>query len=209
MKVRVASPGSPSAKGCAIAIALGLGLLVTPVANTDGLRDHLEPTTTRIFELVESDTYEAQVPAVRRASARRILDELFDWPEMARRALGPHWSARTPVEREDFVGLFADLLAGTYAVMLQSAGAAKIDYVSETVDGQHALVRTRLIVPNGEGDLSVDYYLALQDGQWKVYDIIFDDVGLIANYRAQFNRVLGGHSYAELLARIKEQLKAK
>ena len=200
--------GPQSAKGCALVVALGLGLLVTSVVNADGLKEHLEPTTTRMLELVNSEAYAGQGHAERGAAARRILDELFDWLEMARRALGQHWSAQTQAEQQDFIDLFADLLGGSYASMLENAGASKVEYVAETVEGERAVVRTRLIVENDD-DVPVDYLLTLQRGRWKANEIIFDDVGMVSNYRAQFNRVLGRNSYAELLARIKQQLKAK
>ena len=181
---------------------------MTPVANADSPKGQLETTLPRMLELVESESYGEQGPAERQASARGLLDEIFDWTEMAKRALGQHWSARTPAEQRDFVELFANLLAGAYASKLENAGAARVDFVSEIVDGERAVIRTQLIVEREE-DVSVDYRAMLQDGRWKVYEIIFDDIGMVGNYRAQFSRVLGRNSYSELLARIKEQLKVK
>src|SRR5258706_12614220 len=45
---------------------------------------------------------ELAAPAVqeqRRVEVQRIADRLFDFPEMARRALAVHWRARTPQEQ--------------------------------------------------------------------------------------------------------------
>jgi len=47
-------------------------------------------------------------------AVRKVAVEIFDVQETAKRALGRHWQARTPAEREEFVQLFADLLERTY-----------------------------------------------------------------------------------------------
>jgi len=42
---------------------------------------------------------------------QHIADRLFDFPEMARRALARHWRERTPQEQNEFVIVFKQLLA--------------------------------------------------------------------------------------------------
>jgi ABC-type transporter MlaC component len=42
------------------------------------------------------------------------------------------------------------------------------------------------------------------DADWKVYDVIIDDISVIANFRSQFQRVITRSSFGELL-----RLKAK
>ena len=37
----------------------------------------------------------------------RLIDERFDFPELARLALGQHWHQRSPQERKEFVGTLA------------------------------------------------------------------------------------------------------
>ncbi|MBI4254250.1 MAG: ABC transporter substrate-binding protein, partial [Candidatus Rokubacteria bacterium] len=50
----------------------------------------------------------------RRASVRRIANDIFDFSETAKRSLARHWQSRTPAEREEFVQLFGDLLERSY-----------------------------------------------------------------------------------------------
>jgi len=47
----------------------------------------------------------------RRLEVQHIADRLFDFPEMARRALARHWRERTPQEQNEFVIVFKQLLA--------------------------------------------------------------------------------------------------
>jgi phospholipid transport system substrate-binding protein len=48
------------------------------------------------------------------------------------------------------------------------------------------------------------------DGRWRVYDVKIENVGLVSNYRSQFNRIIQQSGYAELIKRLKakeEELK--
>ena len=51
-----------------------------------------------------------QTQEARRAAIRTAADPVFDWREMASRALAMHWQARTEEERAEFTRLFADLI---------------------------------------------------------------------------------------------------
>ena len=38
--------------------------------------------------------------------------------------------------------------------------------------------------------------------RWLVYDVFVENIGLIANYRAQFDRIIRTSSYQELIRRL-------
>jgi len=65
-------------------------------------------------------------------------------------------------------------------------------------------VETKVISGKGE-ELPIDYQLHDVGGQWKVYDVVIDQVSIVSNYRAQFERVITKSSVKELLQRIKQQ----
>ena len=138
----------------------------------------------------------------RRAAVRKIANEIFDFGETAKRSLARHWTPRTPAEREEFVRLFADLLERSYISRIELYGGEKIAYVGETIDGDQAVVRTRLVTKQGT-EIPVEYRLHLRDGKWLVYDVVIEGVSLIANYRAQFNKIITTSSYEELVKRMK------
>ncbi len=138
----------------------------------------------------------------RRAAVRKIANEIFDFGETAKRSLARHWTPRTPAEREEFVRLFADLLERSYISRIELYGGEKIAYVGETIDGDQAVVRTRLVTKQGT-EIPVEYRMRLRDGKWLVYDVVIEGVSLIANYRAQFNKIITTSSYEELVKRMK------
>ena len=139
----------------------------------------------------------------RRAAVRRIAESVFDYPDTARRALGVHWNARTPQEREEFVALFADLLDRAYIGKIELYQGEKVRYVGETAD-EGATVRTRIVTKRGS-EVPVDYRMHQKDGRWLVYDVIIEGVSLVSNYRTQFNKVVQTESYSALVQKLRSK----
>ena len=140
--------------------------------------------------------------AERRAAVRKIAEDIFDYSDTARRALGLHWNARTPQEREEFVHLFADLLDRAYIGKIDLYQGEKVRYVGETDDGDEATVKTRIVTKQGS-EVPIDYRMHQKNGRWLVYDVIIEGVSLIANYRTQFNKVVQTESYPALVQKLR------
>jgi len=136
----------------------------------------------------------------------RVLEdpqEIFDFRELSQRSLGPHWKARTPAERDEFVQLFADLLERSYIGKIELySGGERIQYTGEILDGdQLATVRTKIITKQGT-EIPVDYRMHRVEDRWMVYDVAIEGVSLVANYRAQFNKIIQRSSFKGLLAQL-------
>jgi phospholipid transport system substrate-binding protein len=148
-----------------------------------------------------------QDPALRsadkRAAVRKVAIEIFDVNETARRALGPHWQARTQTERDEFVQLFADLLERTYISKIDLYRGERLRYTSETVDGNFASVRAKVITTKGT-EVPVEARMLKRGEHWLIYDIAIENVSLISNYRTQFDRIIRTASFGELVRKLKE-----
>ena len=140
----------------------------------------------------------------RRAQLREIFFTRFDFSEMARRALGAHWRRRSATEQQEFVQLFTELLERQYAGIIESYTDEKIVYVSERTDGVFAEVNSKIFTAKGQ-ELSINYKAQLVGQEWKVYDVIAEEISLVNNFRSQFNRVISSSSYEELVRRLREK----
>jgi phospholipid transport system substrate-binding protein len=141
----------------------------------------------------------------RRIAVGKVAGEIFDFGDMAKRALGPHWAERTPAERGEFVRLFTDLIQRAYVSKVdQHAAATKMTFRGETVDDEYAVVKTTIPLSNGS-TMPLDYRMHSTRDHWLVYDLSIDGISLVANYRAQFNRVIRTSSYAALVTKLKSQ----
>jgi len=135
---------------------------------------------------------------------REIVFPLFDFNEMAMRSLGPHWRRINAQQRKEFVSTFTMLLEKTYADQIDLYNGQQVIYTGETVDGDHAQVDSRIMDKDGQA-YSVTYRLHKVDGNWKIYDVIAENISLVNNYRSQFNRVIAKSSFDELLKTMKEK----
>jgi len=194
-------------------------MLVAAVSGpTASPREVVQRAVTRVIELVDASGHAspgdrgggtgAITSVRRRAQIRTIADEMFDFDEVARRALSVHWAARTPAERTEFVGLFTDLLERAYIGKIESYAGEKIVYPAEKVDGDFAIVRSR-IVPKRRADArahetSLEYRLLRKDGRWKIYDVVIDGVSFVSTYRTQFDRIIKASSYSALADRMRD-----
>ena len=140
----------------------------------------------------------------RRDQLKQILLARFDFTEMAKRALGADWRRRTPKEQEDFVQLFTELLERAYADIIESYAEDKIIYVGEKLDGNYADVASKVLASNG-AEYSLNYKAHLVNSEWRVYDVIAENISVVNNFRSQFNRVIAKSSYEELVRRLKEK----
>ena len=149
-----------------------------------------------------SGTMNAFMPMV--TNTTQLVLARFDFAEMARRSLGPHWRSLDQGEQKQFVEGFAERLMGYYDGIVRSAGGEKIRFKREVQDGKYASVETQVITRYGE-DLPIKYWLEDVDGQWKVYDVVIDHVGVVENFRVQFERVIAKSSVKELLQKLKDR----
>ena len=143
----------------------------------------------------------AQTPG---PAVRKIAHEIFDVAETAKRALARHWASRTAAEREEFTQLFADLLESTYIARIEQYGGERIKYTHETIDGDNAIVRARVVTKKGT-EVPVESRLLRRGDRWLIYDVLIENVSLIANYRSQFDRIVRTSSYEELVRRLKSK----
>ncbi len=188
----------------AMAVVLTTGGTAWAGAPTDQLRGRVD----RVLRVLEDPQLKPEARAIeRRASIRAIVAEIFDFRELSQRALGPHWQGRTPNERDEFSQLFADLLERSYIDKIELySGAERIQYTGEVLDGEQvATVRTRIVTKQGT-EIPVDYRMRRVGDRWLVYDVAIEGVSLVANYRAQFNRIIQRSSYKGLVEQLTARL---
>jgi len=169
-------------------------------APTDQRKQHVDEVIRAL-----SDANLQGKPAPRRAAVRKISEDIFDYPETARRALGQHWNGRTPDEQREFVQLFADLLDRAYFSKIDRYQGEKVRYGTETINGDEAMVKTTIVTRAGGSEVPVDYRMHQAGGRWLVYDVNIEGVSLVSNYRTQFNKIVQTESYASLVQKLRNK----
>ena len=189
-------------------VLISLVAVLTSIAPRGGaaagtLTDQVRESIDAVLKVVSDPELKKEArTAERRRMIRQVASELFDFTEISQRSLGPHWRARTPAEREEFIALFGDLLEYSYVSKIEMYSGETIRYLGEAVDGQQAVVKTRIVMKQGT-EIPVDYRMMQNGSRWAVYDVNIEGVSLVSNYRSQFNTVIQRTGYRDLVAKLK------
>jgi phospholipid transport system substrate-binding protein len=183
-----------------------LVLLAGPAGAGEPL-EKIRETVEDVLAVLGDETLQApENQASRRERLRLAVYQRFGFEEMARRSLGRHWRDLSDEQRQEFVGLFSDLLERSYVAKIESAGTgSRVDYTRETIDDE-GFASVQSVVTNPlDSQIEVEYRLLRRDDAqpWEVYDIVIEGVSLINNYRTQFNNIIHRTSYEGLVKQLR------
>jgi phospholipid transport system substrate-binding protein len=187
-----------------------LNIIVAVVLAAAGSAAAAGPTETvkgavqQVFTRQDGPAVKSASVTERRADIRKVAENLFDFQEMSRRALGPAWDTVAPAEKEEFIRLFTSLIANAYMGKIEQYTGEPITYQDERVEGDEASVRSRVVTPKGS-EVSIEYRLYRTADRWAVYDVNVDGVSLVGSYKAQFTRMLQRGSFADMLKQLRQK----
>jgi phospholipid transport system substrate-binding protein len=195
----------------AVLLALLVVLLVPSAALADppprppSATDELRRSFDEIMTMAQSAKFRALDAGERREAVRKVADRVFNWSEIAKRALGTHWRDGNARQRRTFSDWFAALAERAYTgsiaqLTTRDIPPDAIKYLGEIQRGGETVVRTVLMYPR---ELPLDFVMAKRASRWEVCDVYVDGVSAVENYRAQFARILnGGGSFPALVDRM-------
>jgi phospholipid transport system substrate-binding protein len=188
-----------------VPVLLLMTMLLAPLAAKASVTDEVKVVVDRVVTIVaDKEMKKPKNEAARRAALEKTIGTIFDYGEMAKLSLGVHWRDRTAAERQEFVKLFKTLLENSYAGKIESYNNEKIYYLKESVEGDSAEVKSKIVTAKRE-EYTLDYRLTKDGGKWMVCDVVIEGVSLVANYRSQFNRIVRSQGYGSLVKKLKEK----
>jgi phospholipid transport system substrate-binding protein len=126
-----------------------------------------------------------------------------DFVLVSRLVLGQTWKGMEADQRARFVEEMRTLLLRTYASLAVRYASAEMSYspTRKSKDQKVALIRCQ--VKPGLGSVKhVDYRLRLKDGEWKMFDVAFDGVSLVATFRSSFQAEVKKSGVDGMLAKL-------
>ena len=132
----------------------------------------------------------------------------FDFPRMARLAVGRPWRQATPEQRETITQEFRILLIRSYASAFTRFKGIKIEVLplkpSENPDW--AVVESVIKLPTAVAQpISLNYDMERIDGSWKVFDLQIDGASLIINNRNIFQREIQSSGIDGLIYTLRQK----
>ncbi len=188
-----------------VAILFCLGIVSNAVAQ-DTPKAAIQSTIDALVQVAESKPGDANA-ASRRSAMMDVITPRFDFAEMAKSSLNRFWKERTPEEQKEFVDVFTALLAKTYLNRIDSIERGMVKVTADKVSGNRGIVKTTV---NYKSDVfPIDYRMVQKDGVWRVYDVVIENIGLVANYRNEFAGIIRKKQFSGLLADLKAKVNKK
>jgi len=166
----------------------------------------VKATVAQIIGIIQDDNLKGPENRLKReALVFEAAGKRFNFPLMARLALGKSWGRLNSEEKDRFVGLFTDLLENTYIRRIEGYSGEKIVYYKDLVKGDRALVYSLLV--RNSSELSVIYKLRQEKEGWMIYDVLLEGASIIKQYRRQFAQLVAHEDIAGLFSRLEEKVK--
>jgi phospholipid transport system substrate-binding protein len=183
----------------ALLVLTGAASAATELTPTESVRN----TITEVIHIL--DNQELKQPG-RSEERRRLIEQTLrhriSYEHMAKHSLGAPWAGLSDAERQEFVGLFVELLRDAFANRITEYSGEQVLYLSEQREGSVAKVST--ILMGQKVDTAIEFRLLNLSGDWLVYDAVVDGSSIINNYRAQFAGIVRDLSYAGLVSKMKQ-----
>ncbi len=189
----------------ALFLTLNLALAVS-AARAESPMDAVKSVVDKVISILQDPALKAPgMKKQRRDLIKQTVDRRFDYEEMAKRSLGAPWRTLSAGQRQEFVGLFGELLEASYSGKVMNYQGQKVQYLRQIMEGSdYAEVKTVIL---GHNDRIPINYRLMNTGQgWMVYDVEIEGVSLVSNFRSQFRRVIQESSYNGLVQRLRNRI---
>ena len=182
-------------------------LLITNIAFSNDTPDgFLKDTVEEISLLVTKykDRFETDEEFLRGKMNSVVMPKL-DIKLMSKIILGKKiWTDLSTSQKDDFVEAFQYRMTSTYMKSITAFDGEKVVFLPYEPGKREniAYVKSKYLIPGG--DIAVDYRLIKKSDKWKVYDIIFDGISLMKNYRADFREHVSESGIESLIISLRE-----
>ena len=139
------------------------------------------------------------------------IDELvipkFDILLMSKIVLGKsNWQSMNTSQQDRFVSAFRGLMIKTYMKSLTAFDGEKIKFLPYIQGKRSDLAKVKSVYLLNEGEIGVNYRLKLNsEGLWKVFDVSFDGISLLKNYRSDFRNHITNHGINHLISELESK----
>lgn len=167
----------------------------------------VEDVTDRVLEVLDKHSADGQM------DVEQVKDELddivlphLDFVTMTKLAVGHYWRQASDEQKRTLVNEFRNLLVRTYTTSLDEYQDQKLEFLPlrPSPHDDRVTVRSRVLQPDGP-PIAVNYGMRHDDGEWKVYDIVVEDISLVTTYQSQFSSTVQRDGIAGLIEELKRK----
>jgi len=143
---------------------------------------------------------------IKKEKLRVIYKGMFDEVKFSRMTMSYNWEKLSLAQQKEFVVLFEQVLEKAYIDKILDYSNEKVDFYKEDMKSDNqAEIQTKVVTSSKE--IPIFYRVALKDGNWRVYDVVVENVSLVMWYRSQFKDFLANKTPEQLLENLREKVK--
>lgn len=182
------------------------GIAAVPVAQTASAQDESAAVRALLQERdreIKAVLAEGSHTATERDRLKDVINDGIDFRAMGRTALGPFWSEITPNQRDEFINVFSAIVRNQSLSNLNVYNT-KVTYKDVSVEGDSAYAVTSTVYKDVPTDVA--YVLGRDEDEWRVHDIIIDDVSTAEGYARSFQTVIRKRGFDALMQSLNKKL---
>ena len=198
----------------AVCVAFVIGFTNSAWSDITGARDAVVVTLDRIYSSLSGNfASDEELNAAAEQTVRKELLPVLDVQRFAKLILAKNWKKATPEQREKFTGILAEFLIRSFVKAAVQNRDFLLDITNklEVKDAQPGRKEDRakvsIIVRIDERSTrQVDFRMINSDGVWKLYDVVFEGVSFMINYRAIITAEIKKSSLDEVTNSLEQKL---
>jgi len=192
-----------------LVLVLMLVVVNTYAENINEPLELVQQTSDKMLKAIKTDRAEIDKDNSRLFA---LVDEIvlphFNFQRMAKLVLGKYWRQASDDQRREFTDAFRFLLVRTYAAAMLEYTDQKISFLPyRAAPGDDDVVVQTEVDQSGGFPIPIDYKMYKdENGNWKVYEVAIDGVGLVINYRSSFSTEIRGKGGMDgLIGKLKQR----
>ena len=134
-----------------------------------------------------------------------VLTEVFDFRTIARIVTGKHWKTLNDEQRVEFIDVFTNLTAATYASNFSGFSGEAFETLGVEEKRGNLLVRTAIVKADGER-VTLDYVLRDNEGMWQIVNVIANGVSDLSLKRADYTAVIKNEGFNSLVGKLSDKI---
>ena len=170
------------------ALSLILYINVTPVqASSDDAENFIRAIGNKTLSSLRQ-TGISQQERVNRF--KKLLEEAFDLPRIARFTMGRYWRVATDEEKKEYVDLFTKFVIQAYANRFQELSGKSFSIIrTRELSATQALVLTEILAPS-KSAIKVNWRVRSKNNVHKITDVVVEGISMSVTQRDEFVSVI-------------------
>ena len=132
---------------------------------------------------------------------------VFDLGTISRWVLGKHWRKASQEQRDEFRGLFVDMLIRTFSGQLSQYVDSEVTITGSSLAKREGFAVVGVTIEGGKvaGGIDVKYRFRQQDdGSWLIVDVVVEGISVLVNFRNVMGEIIGREGYEGLFAKMRD-----